>query len=54
MNIKEVYEKYKHMDKALCDTYTFNTLIHHIAKDLWEAIRAANVPAKSAEYRRPI
>jgi hypothetical protein len=49
MTIKEVYEKYKHMDRALTDLYSFDTFVHHVAKDLWEAVSAAaqSAPAQA-------
>jgi hypothetical protein len=36
--IKKVYEKYKHMSKALMDVYHSDSFIHTVAKDLWIAI----------------
>lgn len=42
--VKEVYEKYKHMDKVLCDTFLLD--VKHNIKDkmlydLWQAIKNA-------------
>ena len=49
MNIKEVYEKYKHLDRVLTDPDMNSTFLDNILLDLWSSIRAANVPANPLE-----
>jgi len=40
MTVKEVYAKYKHMDKVLCDKLLMPDNIQgKILYDLWQAIR---------------
>jgi hypothetical protein len=39
--IKEVYEKYKHLDKCLSDTSLSEEFESQLRYDLWQAIRLA-------------
>jgi len=40
MTIKEVYEKYKHLDKALCDKFLVcHNFPGNILYELWQAIK---------------
>jgi len=39
MTIKEVYEKYKHMDKVICDPIFKDIFITIMLKDFWQAIK---------------
>ena len=41
MTIIEVYEKYKHLDKILCDSAFVDSLQTQDRYDMWQAIRAA-------------
>jgi hypothetical protein len=40
MAVKEVYEKYKHLDRLLCDLSFVVSQREQIEYDLWQAIRA--------------
>jgi hypothetical protein len=40
--LREVYEKYKHLDPVLTDTeWAGNKLAYRMAQDLWAAIKEA-------------
>jgi hypothetical protein len=41
MTIIEVYEKYKHLDKVLCDSAFVDSMQSQLRYDMWQAIRAA-------------
>lgn len=41
MTIIEVYEKYKHLDKVLCDSAFVDSMQTQARYDMWQAIRAA-------------
>lgn len=39
-NINAIYDKYKHLDSALCDrAWLGETIISQILYDLWQAVR---------------
>lgn len=51
MTIKEVYEKYKHLDKLLCDEIWLGTdkdddghCLRIMLSDCWQAIKEKEVP----------
>jgi hypothetical protein len=39
MNIKEVYEKYKHMDKVFSDRTFVDTVKDEALYELWQAVK---------------
>ena len=42
VTIKEVYEKYKHFDKFLCDTAFVDSIQAQARYDMWQVIRATS------------
>lgn len=51
--IKEVYEKYKHLDRFLADETFIFTPIDNIRYDMWQAIRTAMQVNLSKEKEKP-
>mgnify|MGYP001585030991 CR=1 FL=1 len=50
--VRKVYEKYKHLDRLLCDRKLADStenMPYYIACDLWQAIKAACEPVKETE-----
>ena len=41
--IRQIYEKYKHMDKVVCDV-RFNDFPHVMVREMWQAIKASVEP----------
>lgn len=51
--IKEVYEKYKHLDVIFCDTSLLTSFEDQIRYDMWQAIRLAMQDNLSKEKEKP-
>jgi hypothetical protein len=51
--IKEIYDKYKHMDHCLCDYSLITTFDDLIRYDMWQAIRTAMQDNLSKEKDKP-